>query len=215
MKRILFVTLLLPLALLGGCAKSYDYTAHISECRSDVFRAETEAYSVTFSVVSREYPYQDDGIACPMERVGEVYLTASQGGDFEVYLVGEEGWGGEMSFRTARGDYFFSQSLPTVPEQSITLRIVQDGKSCEIAATSVKTEETLSPEAALSHAVAAEEEAIARMTKDGAFCGEFRVRLLRRDATYYYVGIVGTDKKKISLLLDSETGEVLAKRGAP
>lgn len=129
--------------------------------------------------------------------------------------VGEEGWGGEMSFRTARGDYFFSQSLPTVPEQSITLRIVQDGKSCEIAATSVKTEETLSPEAALSHAVAAEEEAIARMTKDGAFCGEFRVRLLRRDATYYYVGIVGTDKKKISLLLDSETGEVLAKRGAP
>jgi len=38
------------------------------------------------------------------------------------------------------------------------------------------------------------------------------VRLLRRNTNYYYVGIVDTDGKTISLLLNSETGEVLARR---
>lgn len=42
--------------------------------------------------------------------------------------------------------------------------------------------------------------------------GEFHVRLLRRDANYYYVGIVDGKGHTISLLLDSETGETLARR---
>ena len=50
------------------------------------------------------------------------------------------------------------------------------------------------------------------MTRGGVFYGEFHVRLLRRDKTYYYVGIVNSKGDILSLLLDSETGEILARR---
>ena len=58
----------------------------------------------------------------------------------------------------------------------------------------------------------AEKETIANMTQNGAFGGEFYVRLLRRDKNYYYVGIIDTSGKTVSLLLDGESGEVLARR---
>lgn len=38
------------------------------------------------------------------------------------------------------------------------------------------------------------------------------MRLLRRDKNYYYVGITDCTGKTISLLLNAETGEVLARR---
>ena len=81
----------------------------------------------------------------------------------------------------------------------------------EIVATSVKTENTLSPEKALSRALTNEKATLERMSSNGSFQGEFYVRLLRRDKNYYYVGIVDRDGNMISLLLDSESGEVLAR----
>lgn len=213
-KSILVPLVLLLLPLCAACAKSYDYTRHISECRRDVYRAETEEFSVTLNVVSREYPYADDGIACPATTVGEVSLVPQSDlrADFEVCLAGDTAWGGEMSFRNVRGDYAYSESLDFALPETVTLRISWGEETREVAATSVRTQNTLSPEAALGYAVAAERETVEKMTENGVFCGEFRVRLLKRDATYYYVGIIGKDGSTLSLLLDSETGDVLARR---
>lgn len=214
MKRlILFPCILLLLPLFSACARPYDYTAHISECKSDVFRAETEEFSLTLSVVSREYPYADDGIACPRSTVCEISLVPQSDlrADFEIYLTDND-WGGEMSFRSVRGDYAYSESMDFPLGASVALNLRWKGETREITATSVRTENTLSPEAALGFAVAAEKETVERLTQDGTFCGEFRVRLLRRDQTYYYVGIVAKDGTTVSLLLDSETGAVLARR---
>ncbi len=213
-KQILTVfSLLAPLALLAGCGKSgYDYTRHISEAREDIFRAETEEFSVTLSFGKREYPYADDGVACPLTPLAEISLVGKTGEDYAVYVAGEKEWGGEMSYRNVRGDYYYSESVDTFPEGSVTLRVEWGEERREIVATSVKTEHTLTPQEALGYAVAAEKESLERLTEQGAFMGEFRVRLLRRDATYYYVGIVDKNGRTISLLLDSETGEVLARR---
>ena len=102
--------------------------------------------------------------------------------------------------------------MEVFPETSVSVRIVWEGGEQELTATSVKNEKTLSVDEALGFAVKAEKDAVARMTKGGSFYGEFYVRLLRRNTNYYYVGIVDTDGKTISLLLNSETGEVLARR---
>ena len=82
----------------------------------------------------------------------------------------------------------------------------------EVVATSVKTEKTLTPEQALDAALGAEKDYVAARMRGGAFAGEFRVRLLRREVNYYYVGIVDGDGHTLSLLLAAETGEVLARR---
>ena len=209
-----FLLLIGVLPALAACGKKTDYSGYISEARYDIFRAETEEFAVTLSCISREYPYASDGIPCPMTNVVEISLipSAAEIADYSVYVAGDTEWGGEASFRNAYGDWFYSQSVSAFPKGSVTLRIEWDDEVRELVATSVKNEKTLSLNEALNAAVKAEKERIDRMTADGAFHGEFYVRLVRRDTNYYYVGIVGTDGEITSLLLDGETGEVLAKR---
>ncbi len=199
--------LLMP--LLTACA-SYDYTQRVSEVRSDLFLAETEDFSLTLACISREYPYADDGIPCPM--TDSVEVTLAPKGDVpdgaEVYF---ETCGGEASFSAAFGDFRFSQGVTEFPQDSVLVRVVWGGESVELAATSVKTETTLSVKDALAAFVAAEEETLQAMRRDGAFCGEICIRLLRRDKNYYYAAVTdGT--QRTALLLDADTGEVLARR---
>ena len=70
----------------------------------------------------------------------------------------------------------------------------------------------MSAEEALEIAISHEEATVSSLTKDGVFQGELRVRLLRRDVNYYYVGIVAPNGKTVSLLIGAESGEVLARR---
>ena len=205
---IVFLAALLP--LLSACQRGPDYFSYVSELRSDLFVASEEEFSLTVACISREHPYINDGVKAPMTNVVEITLEG-EADEYSVYILGDEAMGGEMSFRNTRGDFYYSQGVKSFPESSVTLRVEWADTSREIVATSVKTEHTLSPEEALDFALKSETAALERMRVDGRFCGEFYVRLLRRDKNYYYVGIVDTKGKMISILLDSESGEVLAR----
>lgn len=210
---ILLVPLLL-VPLLAGCGGRYNYAAHLSEVRSDIFRAETEEFTVTLSCISREYPYATDGVTCPISDLIELSVVPREitPETYSVYVLGEKTMGGEASFRNFAGDWFYSESVESFPTGTVSLRIEWGENVREITATSVRNEGTLTPAQALDFAVGAEKQYVDRMMRDGAFYGEFYVRLLRRDKNYYYVGIVDRSGGVRSLLLDAETGEVLAKR---
>lgn len=215
MKRFTFalVTLLCCLFSLSACGK-YDYSAHLSDVRSDLFVAETEEFTLTVSCSEREKPFLNDGIAASKVKTVEAVLAEKKpsGGEYELYFLEDVPKGGDMSFRNASGDYFYSRGVETFPEGSVSVRIVKDGQPRELVATSVRNEKTLTPAEALEKAVGAEGAALDGMRQGGAFQGEIHVRLLRRDKTYYYVGFVSGAGKTVALLLDSETGEVLARR---
>ena len=205
--------LLLVFPVLTSCAKT-DYTTYISDEKSDLFCAETEEFSVTVSCLERERPFLLDGIVSPRSKTVEVVLTetAPVGREYEVYFLEDVPRGGEMSFRSVSGDYYYSRGVEVFPSGSISLRILYGEESVELAATSVKNEQTLSTSEILSFAIAAEQSTIDGMWSGKEFLGEFHIRLLRRDKNYYYVGIINTQGQVVSLLLDSETGAVLAKR---
>lgn len=215
MKRyfLSFLSLLLLLPALSACG-TYDYYAHVSDEKRDIFRAETETYTLTVSCVSREYPFLCDGVAAQKSDLLEAVLTEKtpSAGEYELYFLEDVPKGGDMSFRSVTGDWYYSRTAETFPEGSLSVRVVKDGTAEDIVATSVKTENTLSPREALQRAVDSEKDYISKMTRGGDFYGEFHVRLLRRDKNYYYVGIVNGEGDILSLLLDSETGEILARR---
>ena len=214
MKKI-FIGLSCALAfvpLFCACSPKIDYYSHASEIRSDIFRAEAEDFTLTVSCISREYPYVSDGIAAPKTNLLEISLATDLREEFSVYLIGDTKIGGETSFRNTRGDYFYSEGVKQFPDTAVTVRVEWKDGSREFTATSVKNERTLTPKEALNKALSNEKETLAGMTKNGQFEGEFYVRLLRRDKNYYYVGIVSKDAGVISLLLDGESGEVLARR---
>lgn len=218
MKRrsLCFFTLamLLPLLFLPvGCKKKEDYSAYLSDIRCDIFRAETDLFTVTVSCMEREHPFAADGIVSDMCKTVEVVLAEKtvSGAEYEVYFLEDMPRGGDMSFRNVTGDHYFSRGVEEFPTGSLSLRIVSGDKIEELFLTSVKSENTLTPKEALSFAVEAEKDTIARMTNE-TFGGEFHVRLIRRDKNYYYVGIVHPEMGTVSLLLDAETGAVLARR---
>lgn len=215
MKKILCSVCVLAgmIPALTGCG-SYDYSAHVSEVRSDIFCAETEEFSLTLSCTEREYPYASDGIACPMSKVVEISVTPIECDldGLEIAFTDGQGTGGEASFRNTHGDYFYSFGVTEFPAQSVSLALKWKSGERELTATSVKNEKTISAEKALDCAISAEKDKISRMTKNKRFYGEFYVRLLRRNTNYYYVGIVDESGSTLSLLLDSETGEILARR---
>ncbi len=213
-KHILCIGLLLMLLpALSACGK-YDYSAHVSDERSDLFCAETEQFTLTVACLEREQPFLLDGVAGERTKTVEVTLAEKTltGAEYEVYFLEDVPRGGDMSFRNVSGDYYYSRTVTEFPRDSVSLRIVCGETSQDIMATSVRNENTLTAADALEKAIQSEKETIGQLTYDGAFHGEFHVRLLRRDKNYYYVGIVDRQGGIISLLLDSETGEVLARR---
>lgn len=211
-KAIYTLVLACMIPLLCACSDT-DYTAYLSDVRSDLFCAETEDFSVTVSCISREYPYASDGIPSEKTSYLEIVLTGGSGNEYEVYVLDDVVWGGDMSFRNVSGDYYYSRGVSVFPKGSISLRVIKNGDDVsEITATSVKNGNTLSVESALSAAVEAERDTFENLTANGVFYGEIYVRLLRRDKNYYYVGIVDTNGTTVSLLLDSETGDLLARR---
>lgn len=215
MKKFLVVVLtcLMPLLLLTGCG-GYDYFEHVSDEKSDLFLAETDEFTLTVSCCTRENPYLLDGVACTKSKLVDAVLAERQptGAEYEIYFLEDVPKGGDMSFRSVTGDYSYTRSVEEFPSGSVSLRVVKNGTPLDLVATSVKTERTLSTSAALQKAIDAEKERVDALTRDGVFYGEFHVRLLRRDKNYYYVGIIDEQGGILSLLLDSETGEVLARR---
>ncbi len=214
MKKAILPAILLVLTLpaLASC-KSDDYTSYISEARSDLFVAETEEFSLSVACVSREYPYVADGVSAPKSDVVEITLKDKINADgYEVYLVGEREIGGETSYRSVSDDYFFSEGVSEFPKESVCLRVEWGDEARELTATSVKNENTLSVPEALNCVLSFEATTIQEMTQNGIFHGEFYIRLLRREKNFYYVGIIDREGNTISLLLDGESGELLARR---
>ena len=123
MKKFSFLLLLTGLVpLLASCKQNPDYFSHVSELRSDLFTASEEEFSLTVACITREHPYNNDGIKATLTDVVEITLEG-EADEYRVYLLGGEQIGGEMSFRNTRGDFYFSQGVKSFPETSVTLRV--------------------------------------------------------------------------------------------
>ena len=207
-----FILLISALPFASACGQT-DYSAYVSDVRSDVFLAETETFSLRLSCLSRERPYTLDGIPSPKSNLVEIVLTPASptSEDVSVIVEGEKEYGGEMTYRAVSDDYYYSQGVESFPSRSVTLRVTYGGEEVSLTATSVKNENTISPEQALDYAVKSEKETVKRLADKNGFQGEFQVRLLRREQNYYFVGITDKTGKTVCLLLNAETGEVLAR----
>ena len=106
MKKFSFLLLLTGLVpLLASCKQNPDYFSHVSELRSDLFTASEEEFSLTVACITREHPYNNDGIKATLTDVVEITLEG-EADEYRVYLLGGEQIGGEMSFLFARRKVF-------------------------------------------------------------------------------------------------------------
>jgi hypothetical protein len=203
--------LLLPL---GGCAKSTDYTPYVSELRSNIFLADTEAFSLRIYAVNKESPYRPDGIPHECTPRVEARLTAPSGTDtyrFFFTYDGEE-FGGEMSYDNVKSEYYLSYPLDISDATTLPCRIEWGESSLSLNAPTVKQKDTLSAGEILKKLQTEEGELFTSLTDKYGFAGEIYVRLIYEEAPYYYVGIIDRNGVVHAYLLNAQSGKILAKR---
>lgn len=217
-KRFLRITLLLITAFFAffitACKKQIDYFSYVAELRSNVLLAETDGFQLRIYAVEKEYPYACDGVKRETSARTELRLLAPSGDKTYTvaFCVNDATYGGEMSYDNVRAEYYYSCSLDVSTLTQIDCTLKSEQNEWQFCAKSVKTENTLSPQAVLAKLQETESEIFASLTDKYGFAGEIHIRLLYEDFPYYYVGIIDRNGNTTAFLINGESGKVLAKR---
>lgn len=198
----------------SSCQKTIDYYDYVSECRSNIFLAETDEFSFRAYALVRETPYNSDGVVMQTAPRFETYFIAPSG-DKECTLtfrVNGKEYGGDMSYDNVKAEYYYFCSLDVSTATEIDVSILYGETSLSLTAKSVLQDDILSPKVALEKLCLAEKQFFTDMTDEYGFAGEIYLRLLYEDDPFYYVGVIGKDGKTTAFLLNAKTGKVLAKR---
>ena len=208
----LALTCVLSLTALSACGKKTNPLAYVSELRSNLFIAQNETLSLSVYAVEKEYPYAADGVARKTSPRVELYLSGLSGDTpcSVQFTVNGETYGGDLSYDNATAKFTYSRTLDCSKAENLPVTVAYGDSTYELNALSVRTAATVTPEKALANARRAEAERFKALERKNGFAGELRVRLIYETAPFYYVGLIDRDGKEFSMLLDGETGKILA-----
>jgi hypothetical protein len=214
--RLLFLAAYLFIVFIGfsACSKSINYFDYVSELRSNIFIAKTEAFTLRIYAVSKESPYTTDGVPRETFTRMEAHLIAPEGDKVTKirFKINEDFHEGEMSYDVVKGEYYYACPIDVSTQKELICQINYGEAQIELTATSVITPSTISPQAALNKIQAEKGELFSSLTDKYGFAGEIYLRLLFEDSTYYYVGIIDRQGNCTAFLMNAETGKILAER---
>ena len=199
------IAAILPLT---GCNTQINYSKYISEKRSKIYLYNDDNIDITVHCVSREQPYNADGICGNMCDIVEIFIKFSSVPKSVEIAVGD--YWGEMNYEAVQTRFTASYSAPPFKTDGIDVTITVDGVQNNYRLLSVSDSGVLSCEQALKCAVEHDRELFKSLTRKKDFAGEIYVRLLYDDGCYYYVGVCDRDKNITAYLLDGGIGKVIA-----
>lgn len=167
-----------------------------------------DAAEITVQCVSREQPYNADGICGDMCDLVEISVKLSPVPDAVEITLGD--YSGEMNYEAVDGRFTASYSAPAFGAEKLDLTLGFDKEQHTYSVLSVSDGSTLTCEQALGYVAEYDGELFKGLTKRHDFAGEIYVRLLYDEGCYYYVGVCDRDKNITAYLLDGGTGKVIA-----
>lgn len=191
-----------------ACNTQPDYTQYISEKRSEIYLYKDDTAEITVHCVSREQPYNADGICGNMCDLVEIFVKLFPTPEsVEISLAG---YAGEMNYEAVNTRFTASYTAPAFNSEGIDIAITVGGEQKNYRVLSVLDSGVLSCEQVLNCAVEYDRELFASLTRKRDFAGEIYVRLLYDEGCYYYVGVCDRDKNITAYLLDGGIGKVIA-----
>ncbi len=205
--------------LFSGCASDIDvYDKVISEIRDGVYESTVEGYKVTAVCGEREKNYKTDGIANGRE---DFFILSIEGNFSSApecsFSLNGKSYGGTMKKHPFNESYSFEVNAKTnVKEVEVSIKCAND--TLETCVKSVKTENTKTASDVLNRAIAQLKKTIDVHSKNGVFDGEVYLRIIpnpiQDDGKYFwYVAFCKNEHECYSVLIDSESGEVVASKG--
>jgi hypothetical protein len=212
--HLAILLLLFTLPCMASCKKKINYFDYVSELRSNVFLARSETLSLRVYAITKESPYSAGGVPRETFSRMEAYLVAPEGNKTTslTFQIEEQSYSGEMSYDMVKGEYYYACSVDLSKLTSLLCLIKYGEDEVQLTATSILTENTLTPHDALTKIYDENVELFTSLTDKHGFAGEICLRLIYEGAPYYYVGIIDRKGNCNAFLMNAETGKILAKR---
>ena len=193
---------------LSGCNTQFDYTKYISEKRSEIYLYKDDTVDITLYCVSREQPYNADGICGDRCDLVEIFVSLTPNPESVEIML--DGFSGEMNYEAVDRRFTASFTRSAYRSDGVDLTLTVNGESKTYRALSVLDSGVLSCEQILKCAIEHDRELFESLTRKRDFKGEIYIRLLYDDGCYYYLGVCDRDKNITAYLLDGGIGKVIA-----
>ena len=223
-KYVIIAILLIGLFCFTGCGKSkIDLNNYLIEQRTTLFTGSDKLYTVSYSGGMREENYSLDGKVNKLIPFGVITLTRTDGEplakDNYTYTVKINDQEYTGSLQEANSTSYCADlqiNAPTDATIDVTINFTGYIFNSQLANTSNKFKTNLN--GAIKIANSELQENLTQMLKDKSNQIEVVTKIIKDytnsevESYYWYVGIVSTNGQTLGLLIDANTGSVIAKK---
>ena len=222
---ITLLLLMMCVATFTACGKhEIDINDYLIEDRQTLYTAEDGLYNVTLSTGMREQDYNFDGIINDMTPFAVVSFSRLDSqplaNDQYTYIVniGEESYTGFLE-KTSNENSYSTDIQATVPADAIvTVKITFTGYSFNQELCNLSKDFSVDSSTAISIANRELKTELQNMTADKNNKIEAIVKILKDHSNseiksyYYYIGILSTNGETLGILIDANSGDIIAKK---
>lgn len=207
-----------------GCGKSkINLSDYLIEQRENLFTASDDLYSVSFSTGTREADYNFDGILNEMVPFGVLTLTRNENlplaNDTYTYIVtiNEQTYTGFLE-KGNNNSYSADLEVNTIGDEAINVQISFTGYTFNQDLSNTSSSFQVDSNTALNIAQEELNEDIENLLNDKNVKIEVVMKLMKDYSSeelknyYWYVGIISTNGDTLGILIDANTGDVIAKK---
>ena len=226
MKKKFFVVVICALCLFGfvGCGKSkINLNDYLIERRENLFTASDNLYSATFTTGTRETNYNFDGVVNELIPFGVLTLTRNENlplaNDTYTYIVtiNDQTYTGFLE-KTDNYSYSADLEVNTIGDEKINVQISFTDYTFNQDLTNTSSSFNVDSNTALGIAQKELNENLENLLKDKNQKIEVVMKLMKDYSSenlqkyYWYVGIISTNGKTMGILIDANSGDIIAKK---
>lgn len=227
MKKKLLIFTLLAICLFGftACGKTnIKLSDFLIEERNNLFTAKDNLYTVTFSTGLREKNYNYDGIIDEKVDFGVLTLIRNDSNPLanDTYsykiTINEEEFTGNMEKSPIDNSYAVDIEKRVEDDAIINVEIRFTGYTFRQDLTNTSKDFVVDKNTALNQANNELKTEIENLLKDKNNKIEVIMKILKDSSNsevnrfYWYIGIISTNGETLGILIDTNTGEIIAKK---
>ncbi len=224
-KILIFMLLAVSLISLSACGRSkINLSEYLIEKRTNLYTAEDELYSVTFSSGMREQDYELDGVITNMVEFGILTLSRLDcnplANDTYTYTVqiNDQIYTGFLEPSQVDNSYVADVGVSAPNDATITVQITFTGYSFNEELSNTSNSFSVNADKAIEIANKELEEELKNITSDKNTKIEVVMKNLKDYSNseiknyYWYIGVISTNGETLGILIDAGSGDVIAKK---
>ena len=215
-KISILIIVVLTFLSVGDCKENIDLSMYVSQNRKNIYKGESENYSVTVHSEERENPYVSDSFVGVLNNIVTIKIEGKNSkidGEKVKFFIDKKEYNSSFNYNPINGKYTSEIIVDKLPNTaSLNLTIYKDNSSEEnIEVLSKLKGDTLSSEKILQAVSNYDNQTISQLFRTERVVCEIHIRLLNDDdKNYFYVGFIEEGGKTTAYLVDGQTGKVLA-----